>query len=90
MVGPVVKIDPAHLPRHENMHYMGQASYAGWPPYLGAWDVCLMLFAMNESTRFTSPTKVPAYMAAKLPIVSTPGNDVKVPYGHLVAIADPC
>jgi UDP-galactopyranose mutase len=27
------------------------------------------------------------YMAAELPIVSTPVNDVKVPYGHVVAIA---
>jgi UDP-galactopyranose mutase len=88
MVGPVVKIDPAHLPRNQNIHYMGQASYAELPPYLAGWDVCLMPFAMNESTRFISPTKVLEYMAAELPIVSTPVNDVKVPYGHVVAIAD--
>jgi UDP-galactopyranose mutase len=28
------------------------------------------------------------YMAAELPIVSTPINDVKIPYGHVVAVAD--
>jgi len=87
MVGPVVKIDPAHLPHHENIHYMGQAGYAELPAYLAGWDVCLMPFAMNESTKFISPTKVLEYMAAELPIVSTPVNDVKVPYGHVVAIA---
>jgi glycosyltransferase involved in cell wall biosynthesis len=87
MVGPVVKIDPAHLPRNENIHYMGQAGYAELPAYLAGWDVCLMPFAMNESTKFISPTKVLEYMAAELPIVSTPVNDVKVPYGHVVAIA---
>jgi UDP-galactopyranose mutase len=84
MVGPVVKIDPAHLPRNENIHYMGQAGYPELPSYLAGWDVCLMPFAMNDSTKFISPTKVLEYMAAELPIVSTP---VKVPYGHVVAIA---
>jgi UDP-galactopyranose mutase len=87
MVGPVVKIDPAHLPRNENIHYMGQAGYPELPAYLAGWDVCLMPFAMNDSTKFISPTKVLEYMAAELPIVSTPVNDVKVPYGHVVAIA---
>lgn len=88
MVGPIVKIDENHLPRNANIHYMGQASYDELPAYLAGWDVCLMPFAMNESTKFISPTKVLEYMAAELPIVSTPVNDVKVPYGHVVAIAD--
>jgi glycosyltransferase involved in cell wall biosynthesis len=88
MVGPIVKIDQNHLPRNANIHYMGQANYDELPAYLAGWDVCLMPFAMNESTKFISPTKVLEYMAAELPIVSTPVNDVKVPYGHVVAIAE--
>jgi UDP-galactopyranose mutase len=87
MVGPVVKIDPVDLPRHPNIHYMGQRSYEELPAFLAGWDVCLMPFAMNESTRFISPTKVLEYMAAELPTVSTPVHDVAVPYGHLVSIA---
>jgi len=43
-------------------------------------------FALNESTRFISPTKVLEYMAAELPIVSTAITDVEVPYGDTVAI----
>ena len=88
MVGPVVKIDPAALPRFPNIHYMGQQGYDALPEFLAGWDVCLMPFAMNDSTKFISPTKVLEYMAAELPIVSTPINDVKVPYGHVVAIAE--
>lgn len=88
MVGPVVKIDQADLPRRSNIHYMGQQPYDALPQFLAGWDVCLMPFAMNESTKFISPTKVLEYMAAELPIVSTPIHDVKVPYGHVVAIAD--
>ena len=88
IVGPVVKIDAAALPRHPNIHYMGQQPYEALPAFLAGWDVCLMPFALNEATRFISPTKVLEYMAAEKPIVSTPITDVKVPYGHVVAIAD--
>jgi UDP-galactopyranose mutase len=88
LVGPVVKIDHASLPRAANIHYLGQQDYMALPQFLAGWDVCLLPFALNESTRFISPTKVLEYMAAGLPIVSTPITDVKVPYGDIVAIAD--
>jgi UDP-galactopyranose mutase len=87
MVGPVVKIDPASLPKNPNIHYMGQAGYDELPQYLAAWQVCLMPFALNESTKFISPTKVLEYMAAELPVVSTNITDVTRPYGHVVSIA---
>ena len=84
MVGPVVKIDPASLPRHPNLHYIGQRSYAELPSYLAGWDVCLLPFARNESTKFISPTKTLEYMAAEGLIVSTPITDVAEPYGEIV------
>jgi len=84
VVGPVVKIDEAHLPRAANLHYMGQRAYHDLPSFLAGWDVCLMPFAMNAATRFISPTKVLEYMAADRPIVSTPITDVAEPYGDIV------
>jgi protoporphyrinogen oxidase/glycosyltransferase involved in cell wall biosynthesis len=86
LVGPVVKIDPAQLPQRQNIHYLGQQSYQALPQFLAGWDVCLLPFALNESTRFISPTKVLEYMAASLPIVSTAITDVEKPYGDIVAI----
>jgi len=86
MVGPVVKIDPNSLPQRPNIHYLGQQSYSDLPSFVAGWDVCLMPFAMNDATRFISPTKMLEYMAAELPIVSTPIRDVAVPYGDVVAI----
>jgi len=88
LVGPVVKIDPATLPKQPNVHYMGQRTYDQLPQFLAGWDVCLLPFALNESTKFISPTKVLEYMAAELPSVSTPITDVMVPYGDVVAIAE--
>jgi glycosyltransferase involved in cell wall biosynthesis len=87
LVGPVVKIDAASLPQRPNIHYFGQQSYNALPQFLAAWDVCLMPFAMNESTRFISPTKSLEYMAAELPIVSTPVKDVVDLHSDVVEIA---
>ncbi|MBK0391844.1 glycosyltransferase [Ramlibacter algicola] len=88
MVGPVVKIDPNGLPRHANIHWLGQQGYADLPAFINGWDVCLMPFALNEATRFISPTKMLEYMACGRPSVSTSIRDVVEPYGHVVSIAD--
>lgn len=81
LVGPVVKIDPETLPKLSNIHYLGSKSYAELPQYLASWDVALMPFALNESTRFISPTKTPEYLAGGRPVVSTPITDVIRTYG---------
>lgn len=80
LIGPVVKIDPAELPRADNIHYMGAKSYAELPSYLSGWDVALLPFLLNESTRFISPTKTPEYLAAGRPVVSSAIRDVVSPY----------
>ncbi len=81
ILGPVVKIDPAILPRYNNIHYLGGKNYDELPSYISGWDVALIPFAMNESTRFISPTKTPEYLAAGKPVISTPIKDVVSPYG---------
>jgi glycosyltransferase involved in cell wall biosynthesis len=83
IIGPVVKIDPDTLPKRENIHYLGGKSYQDLPAYISGWDVALLLFAQNESTRFISPTKTPEYLAAGKPVVSTPIRDVVYPYGQM-------
>ncbi len=90
MIGPVVKIHPRTLPKHPNIHYLGPKKYEELPDYLAGWDVALLLFARNESTKFISPTKTPEYLAAGKPVISTSIRDVIRPYGelNLVRIAD--
>ncbi|SDY52318.1 glycosyltransferase family 1 protein [Hymenobacter psychrophilus] len=83
IIGPVVKIDPATLPKSANIHYLGGKDYQELPTYLAGWDVATLLFADNESTKFISPTKTPEYLAAGRPVVSTPIRDVVRPYGEL-------
>ncbi|MFN3877257.1 MAG: UDP-galactopyranose mutase [Brevundimonas sp.] len=90
VVGPVVKIAESELPRRPNLTYPGSAAYGDLPAILAGWDVALMPFALNESTRFISPTKTPEYLAAGRPVVSTSIRDVVRHYGDLpgVEIAD--
>jgi UDP-galactopyranose mutase len=87
MVGPFAKVSPDEVPHFPNIHYLGQQPYASLPNYLKGWDVALIPFALNHSTRFLSPTKVLEYMAAERPIVSTPITDI-LQYRSALLIAE--
>lgn len=82
LLGPVVKISRESLPQLPNVHLLGGKRYEELPAYVSGWDVALIPFAINESTRFISPTKTPEYLAAGVPVVSTPIRDVVQPYGE--------
>ncbi len=90
MVGPTVKIDPTSRPQRANIHWLGGKSYDELPTYLHHWDCGFMPFALNDATRFISPTKTPEFLAAGLGVVSTAIPDVENPYGdlRLVSIAE--
>jgi glycosyltransferase involved in cell wall biosynthesis len=83
LIGPVVKINPNDLPQSINIHYLGPKQYNELPDYLAHWDVAMLPFAINDSTRFISPTKTPEYLSAGKQVVSTPIPDVIEPYQRL-------
>ncbi len=90
IIGPIVKIDPETLPKLNNIHYTGGRSYDKLPYYLAGWDVAIIPFLRNDSTKYISPTKTPEYLAGGKPVISTSIIDVVTPYGsnNLVHIAD--
>ncbi len=90
MIGPVVKIDPAALPRAANIHWLGSKHYNDLPAYMANWQAGWMPFALNDATRFISPTKTPEFLAAGLALSSTAVPDVVSDYGSagLVRIGD--
>jgi len=83
MIGPTAKIAPESLPRRANIHWLGMKDYAELPQYFAGWDLGIMPFALNDATRYISPTKTPEYLSAGLPVVSTAIRDVERPYGEL-------
>lgn len=86
MIGPVVKIDETTLPKNKNIYYLGKKEYSQLPEYLKAFDITMMPFALNESTKYISPTKTLEYMAALKPVISTPIEDVVRDYKEIVSI----
>lgn len=90
LIGPVTKIDRSKLPVRSNIHYLGSKKYKDLPWYLSGWDIAILPFALNESTKFISPTKTPEYLSGGKPVISTSIADVVNPYGKrgLVRIAD--
>jgi len=85
MVGPMTKVD--RVPQRPNLHWVGQKNYTELPAYCKAFDVCMMPFALNESTEFINPTKALEYMATGKPIVSSAIADVVTNFGAVVKIA---
>jgi glycosyltransferase involved in cell wall biosynthesis len=88
IIGPMMKVDQATLPQRPNLHWLGKQPYEKLPAFCKGLDVCLMPFALNESTEFINPTKALEYMATGRPIVSSAVPDVVSNFGSVVAVAN--
>lgn len=86
MIGPLAKIGEHDLPRLHNIHYLGMKDYNELPGYLKAFSIAMMPFALNDATKYISPTKTLEYMAAGKPIISTAIHDVVRDYSENVSI----
>lgn len=88
MIGPLAKIEATDLPRITNIHYLGMKTYAELPHYLKAFDIAMMPFALNDATKYISPTKTLEYMAANKPIISTKIMDVMRDYSLCISLIE--
>ncbi len=74
LIGPVGRGDPStsitnyRLP---NLFFLGSRPYSDLPRYVRAFDVCLVPFNQNESTRGSLPMKFFEYLAAGKPVIAT-------------------
>ncbi len=87
LVGPLAKITLEDIPARQNISLHGMQPYDALPGFMATFDVGMLPFALNEATQFISPTKTLEYLAAELPVVSTPVHDVAELYGDCVSIA---
>lgn len=88
LVGPIDPAVPVPLPQNPNIHYLGQQSYQDLPAYLKGFDIATMPFALNQVTRFISPTKTLEYLAGGKQVISSSIADVVAGYSEIVQIAD--
>ncbi len=70
-----------------NMHFLGPRPYADLPAYCRGFDVGLIPFRLNALTRAVNPIKLREYLAAGLPVVSTPLPEV-ARYDQWVSLAE--
>ena len=73
-----------------NMHFLGRKPYAELPAYCKEFDAGLVPFKINELTKAVNPIKLREYLAAGLPVVSTPLPEVKAcgPWVRIAADAE--
>ncbi len=88
-LGPLVNVDIDAIPNFHNVHYLGLKRYDELPAYVTNWNVGMVPFVHNDSTRFVNPASPLEYLAAGIPVVSTPVIDVLRIYGNknLVQVA---
>jgi glycosyltransferase involved in cell wall biosynthesis len=70
-------VDTSALAREPNVVMLGRRPYAELPQLLAGVDVALCAFRENALTRAANPLKVREYLAAGLPVVSTPIPEVE-------------
>ena len=70
--------DTSVLEELKNVHLLGRKPYKDLPAYCKAFDVALNPFRLNELTLNANPLKVREYLAAGLPVISSPIPEVEV------------
>ncbi|RMF78585.1 MAG: glycosyltransferase family 1 protein [Planctomycetota bacterium] len=82
-----IRCDVSVLRGLPNVHLLGGKPYQDLPAYCRRFDVGLIPFRVNRLTRAVNPIKLREYLAAGLPVVSTPLPAVRA-YAPAVRIAD--
>lgn len=70
-------VDISRLEALPNVKFLGRKRYDELPAYCRAFDVAVNPFRINELTLNANPLKVREYLAAGLPVVSTPIPEVE-------------
>jgi len=73
-----VTMNVSALERLPNVHFLGRKPYATLPSYCKGFDVAVIPFPVSEVTLNANPLKAREYIAAGLPVVSTPIPEVEI------------
>jgi glycosyltransferase involved in cell wall biosynthesis len=79
-----VKVDVSELARLDNVFLLGRRPYDMLPAYCSCFDGGLLPFCCTAMTRNVNPVKINEYLAAGLPVVSTPLPEVQHSAGPVV------
>jgi glycosyltransferase involved in cell wall biosynthesis len=81
------KAEASELKRRDNVFMLGRRAYEDLPAYCAGFEAGLLPFVRNAMTRNINPVKLSEYLAAGLPVVSTPLPEANR-FGGPVLVAD--
>lgn len=82
-----VSVESDILKRLDNVHLLGKKPYSELPSYCKRFDIGLIPFRINELTINVNPIKLREYLAAGLPVVSTPLPECEK-YSDIISIGE--
>lgn len=90
VIGPLVKVEAETLFKRTNIHYLGRKDFHALPLYFAGWDCAILPFKQHSHVNAINPSKIPEYLAAGKPVVSTALPDIVSSFGDagLVYVAD--
>ena len=83
------KVDVSCLSSLDNVHLLGRRPYDELPAYCAHFDAGMLLFTRTAMTRNINPIKMYEYLAAGLPVISTPLPEAKRFPEHIDVVDSP-
>jgi glycosyltransferase involved in cell wall biosynthesis len=77
------------LENYKNVTFVGAQSPQMLPKFLSKFDLAIIPFVKNEFTRNIYPLKINEYLAAGVPVISTPFADLSDFYGYITLADSP-
>ena len=88
LVGSTFLCDTRKADKIDNIHFVGEVSYADLKGYLYAFDICLIPFKLIELIQCTNPVKLYEYLAAGKPVVTTDMPELRLIKEHVYLSQD--
>ena len=88
VLGPVVDREPGEFRDLDNLVFLGSLPYERLPRHVAHFDVCILPYVVDETTRSINPLKLKEYLATGKPVVSTPLPEAER-LGAYLTLAEP-
>jgi glycosyltransferase involved in cell wall biosynthesis len=89
IVGGFLNGSDKSIPNLPNVHRLGMKHVTQLPAYIKGFDVCIMPYRVNETTRYIFPLKLFEYLATGRPVVATPIPAVQLHRDYLYVASTP-
>ena len=86
--GPMAPAVSGRFPLGPNVHVLEPSPPQYLPHVISQWDVGILPYAVDHTTRFLNPTQALQFMAYGRAVVSTPLAEAQALYGDAIKIAD--